>query len=199
MPQINAPSVAEHVAKQETAVFGAAIRLFCERGYEDVTLGEIAAEVGLARNSLYRYFPNKAHILVRWSRRELPLQVGHSRDLLAGPEPATERIRRWSIDQLDYARQPEHALIAALGDVAPELDQETRTELADSHRQLMEPLAEALAEAGLADEVRRGAAVDLIGGLVLAAAAREARIGEDPTVRAQLAIAIESLVPERSE
>lgn len=199
MPRINASSVAEHVAHQENAVFSAAIRLFCERGYAAVTLGEIAAEVGLARNSLYRYFPDKAHILVRWFRRELPLQVARSRALLAGSEPAIERIRRWSIDQLDYARQPEHALIAALGDVAPELDEETRAELADSHRQLIEPLSEVLAELGLADEARCGAAVELIGGLVLAAAAREARIGEDPVVRAQLARAIESLVPERSE
>ena len=75
MPQIKAASVAEHVAEQEQAVFTRAIRLFLERGYENVTLGDIGVGIGLARNSLYRYFPDKAHILLRWFQSELPRQV----------------------------------------------------------------------------------------------------------------------------
>ena len=43
-----------------------------------MSMGEIAAEVGLARNSLYRYFPDKAHILLEWFRDELPRQAARS-------------------------------------------------------------------------------------------------------------------------
>src|SRR5690606_10118161 len=75
VPRISAESVAAHVARQEAAVLDAAVRLFSERGYSEVTIGDIAAEVGLARNSLYRYFPDKDHILLAWFRRELPGQV----------------------------------------------------------------------------------------------------------------------------
>ncbi|MGZ4683211.1 MAG: TetR/AcrR family transcriptional regulator [Acidimicrobiales bacterium] len=194
MPRIQADSVAEHVAQQEAAVFDAAIRLFCDQGYAQVSLGDVAAEVGLARNSLYRYFPDKAHILVRWFRTELPIQAERSRQLLSGDEPPVDRVVRWADDQLDYARQPEHALIAALSDVAPNLDAETRAELADSHRQLLAPLSDTLAEAGLRSPDDRAAVADLIGGLVLAAAQREQRLGDDPVVREHLATAIRGLM-----
>ena len=75
MPRISADTIAEHVARQEAAVLDAAVRLFVERGYREVGLADIAAEVGLARSSLYRYVPDKAHLLVQWYRREVPAQT----------------------------------------------------------------------------------------------------------------------------
>lgn len=194
MPKIAADSIAEHVARQERLVFDAAVELFVEHGYANVSLGDIAAAVGLARNSMYRYFPSKAAILVRWFRAELPARVQKSAAILAGDEPPMTRIARWSDDQLDYARRPEHALVAALTAVLPDLDDDTRRELASSHDQLMAPLADALRDAGLTRAVERDAAVDLIAGMVLAAAQREARVGRDRVVRAQVLRAIEAVV-----
>lgn len=196
MPRISAESVAEHVAQQEAAVFDAALRLFGERGYAHVTLADIAAEVGLKRNSLYRYFPSKAHILLRWFRAELPVQAARSAAVLGGSGPPVERIHRWIDDQLDYAARPEHTLVAALADVAPELDAATRAELAGSHFHLIAPLRATLLEAGAArDDAALDAAVDLVSGLVIAAAQREARLGgPDPVVRAQVRRALAGLV-----
>lgn len=191
MPRIDADTIADHVAQRETAVFDAAIRLFVERGYREVTLADIAAEVGLARNSLYRYFPDKAHIVLRWLRRELPVEAARARELLTGDEPPLDRIGRWADHQLAYARRPEHALLAAMPAVARDLDAASRAELADSHRTLVEPLDDVLVELGLTDPADRGAARDLIQGLVLAAASREARTGgPDPVLRARLTGAI---------
>ena len=199
MPRIQADSIAEHVAQQEAAVFEAAIRLFSEHGYAQVTMGDIAADVGLARNSLYRYFPDKAHILLRWFRAELPRQSERSRSLLAGDGPPVERIKQWADDQLDYSHQPEHRLIAALADAVPNLDADTRAELADSHDELFAPLDETLAEAGVGRAADRSAMTDLIGGLVLSAAQREERVGPDPTVRALVAVAIDGLLSHPAE
>lgn len=193
MPRISAANIAEHVARQEAAVFDAAVRLFVERGYHEVSLGDIAAEVGLKRNSLYRYFPDKAHILVRWFRLELPHQVARSEELLTGDDPPLDRLRRWTIAQLDYARTPEHTLVAALVDVAPQLDPETRAELADSHRGLMVPLTGVLAELGVPVDERSGV-VDLLGGLVLAAARREVSVGEEEGTKQRLLAAVAGLV-----
>lgn len=89
---------ARQLARQEQAVFDAAIALFTDRGYGAVTLADIAAEVGLARNSLYRYFPDKAAILLRWYRTELrrrrldrpscwPATTRRRRDSCGGPRP----------------------------------------------------------------------------------------------------------------
>jgi len=199
VPRIQAESIAAHVAQQEAAVFEAAIHLFCEHGYAQVTMGDIAADVGLARNSLYRYFPDKAHILLRWYRTELPRQSERSRALLAGQGPPVERIKRWADDQLDYAHQPEHRLIAALADAAPNLDADTRAELAESHDQLFVPLDQTLTEAGVGRAADRSAITDLIGGLVLSAAQREERLGPDPTVRSFVGIAIDGLLPHPAD
>ena len=194
MPRITAGSVPEHVARQERAVFDAAIALFSERGYGAVTLADIAKEVGLARNSLYRYFPTKASILLRWYAGELPVQVQRSHDLLTGPGTPADRIDRWAIEQIEYAQQPEHRLIAALGEAAPDLDPEERALLAASHEQLMAPLHAALAEAGLTG-ARRAATGDLLCGAVLVQARRELGSASDPEGRAVLARCIRALVP----
>jgi len=186
MPRITADTVAEHVAQQEAAVLAAAMRLFAERGYAAVTLADIAAEVGLKRTSLYRYFPDKAHIVLRWLRRELPEQAERSRAVLAGDGPPIERLRAWALHQLDYARRPEHRILADVGAVATDLDDAARAELAASHRALLEPLDPVLREAGLLDDADRAAAGELLAGLVLVAAEREARGEADAALRARL-------------
>lgn len=198
MPRISAGSVAEHVAQQEQAVFDAAIRLFTERGYPAVTLADIASEVGLARNSLYRYFPDKASILMRWYRSEMPTLTQRSSDLLGGDDDPEQRIERWASAQIDYAHQPEHALIAALGQAAVDLDPSDRAELADSHRQLMAPLHQALAESGLTGD-ERTATADLLWNAIIAQARRELDTGDDPAGRRVLVRCIHALVGPRGD
>lgn len=170
MPRIKAASVAEHVAEQEAAVFATAVRLFGERGYDQVTLADIATEIGLARSSLYRYFPDKAHILLRWFQQELPRQVERSESILRGEGEPGLRIERWALAQLDYAAGPEHTLIARIGALVPELDTDARTDLASSHDLLLAPLLDALGEAGIPRGAERRAAAEMIQQLVLAAA-----------------------------
>lgn len=194
MPRIKAASVAEHVAEQEAAVFAAAIRLFEERGYDHVSLGDIAAEVGLARNSLYRYFPTKAHILARWFEQEHPRQIAEATELLGGDGPAAERIERWALANLDYAQTPQHRLVVELAGVAPDLDPETRAKLADSHRGLVEPLDAALAEAGLADPAERTVVADLLTRFVVAAGESAGQGAAEDVVRRRLTAAIGALL-----
>ena len=192
MPRITAGSVAEHVAHQEQAVFDAAIALFTEHGYSHVTLADIAKEVGLARNSLYRYFPTKASILMRWYANEMPTQIQRSADLLEGDGAPADRITRWADAQIDYAHRPEHRLIAALGDLAGDLGPDARNELTASHQQLMAPFLDTLAEAGLTG-AELTATADLIWNAVLTQARRELESGDDPDGRTVLTRCINSL------
>ena len=136
MPRIAADTVAEHVAQQEAAVVAAAARLFGERGVARVSLADIAAEVGLKRNSLYRYFPDKGHLLAAWFRLELaPLQE-QSNAIAVADEPPEQRLRRWLALQLDYLTAPEHqAMIDAFADSSV-LSDEVRADLGRGHHEL---------------------------------------------------------------
>ncbi|GAA4677486.1 TetR/AcrR family transcriptional regulator [Frondihabitans cladoniiphilus] len=50
----------------------AAVELFRERGYESVTIGEIAERAGLTRRSFFRHFPDKREVLFAGSREKTP-------------------------------------------------------------------------------------------------------------------------------
>ena len=194
MPRINAANIAEHVQQQEDAILKAAARLFAEKGVAGTEIGDIAKAVGLARPSLYRYFPDKAAILLRWYRAELPAQAARSAELLSGSVRPAARLLRWAEAQIDYARRPEHALIAAMAEAAPDLDPDARAELAESHHQLLAPVTETLAATGVeGDEL--DAATELLWGLVLAQAARELRVGDDPAGRRHLDALVRTLAP----
>ena len=195
MPKIRAASVAEHVEQQRAAVSEAALRLFVERGYHAVSLGDIAAEVGLARSSLYRYVPDKAHLLVDWFRRELPAEAARAAEVLDGPGPPVARIQAWAKAQLAYARTPEHVLVATLAEVAPQLDDDARAELAGAHAALFGPLLAVVEEAGLVGADAR-AAVALLGGLVIAAGRHEGEGGDPDAVEARLAAAVAGVLAE---
>ena len=76
-----------------------------------VSLGDIAAEVGLGRTSLYRYFPTKAHILQRWFDLEMEPLVERSLAVVAGSGPATDRLRAWLDVQLDFMTDSAHVVL----------------------------------------------------------------------------------------
>jgi AcrR family transcriptional regulator len=198
VPRIQADSVAEHVTQQRAAVFDAAVGLFVEEGYAEVSMGDIAARVGLARNSLYRYFPDKAHILLEWFRDELPRQAARSAALLDGTGDPDDRIATWALDQLDYAHEPEHALMASLPDLLAGADADTRAELSAVHRQMAAALDTALDEAGIGGADDRRVVAELLGGMVLAAGRSEAD-GPDPVVRRHLLDAMRAVVAQAGD
>lgn len=148
MPKIAADSLAEHVEQQRRRVFEAAVSLFLERGYEQVTFADIAGSVGLARNSLYRYFPGKAAILAAWIEDELDESSRRAEEILNRPGTVSERVFAWAEDQVEFGRRPEHALLVAFASASSDLDPETLGELRDIHRRMSLALTETIAESG---------------------------------------------------
>ena len=192
MPRISGDSLAAHVEHQKRAVFDAAIRLFVERGYATVSMGDIAAEVGLARNSLYRYFPDKTSILLSWYHDEIPIQTTRSTEILTGEGPVADRLVAWANAQIDYALQPEHALFESLAQASASLSPEARAEFMDGHAQLVAPFRAALAESGIAGD-RLDATMDLLWATVMTQTQREARGKDRAPGRAVLARLIASV------
>ena len=169
MPRIKADTIAEHVARQRAAALDAAIGLFLERGYRNVTLADVAAEVGLARNSLYRYVPDKIHFLVDWYHRTIPTTIEAWQAATSPPGTPTERLHRWALTYLAWANTPEHELVRPLLEALPDLDDSTREAITREHATMMQVVAETVADAGIAaDDV--AATVQLLAGVVLGAA-----------------------------
>lgn len=48
---------------RKAAVFAAAENLFCARGYESVTMDEIAVVAGMSKRTLYQLFSDKGQLL----------------------------------------------------------------------------------------------------------------------------------------
>ncbi len=148
MPKIAADSLAEHVEQQRRRVFEAAVSLFLERGYERITFADIAGSVGLARNSLYRYFPGKAAILAAWIEDELDESSRRAEEILNRSGTVSERVFAWAEDQVEFGRRPEHALLVAFASASSDLDPETLGELRNIHRRMSRSLTETIAESG---------------------------------------------------
>lgn len=197
MPRITGPTIEAHVAQQEAAVVRAATRLFAERGFAATTMADIAAEVGLARTSLYRYFPDKDHILLAWLRREIGQLTERSAAIAAAGEPGAVRLRRWLRLQVDYVADPDHELFTRIAATMGTLSPEVLAAVGEQHRLLygtVEPIvADALAEAG---HPRRDPALvaRLVIGLLAAATQEVSRGANRSAVQAELQRAATAVV-----
>lgn len=141
MPRINAATIAEHVLAQEAAVVEAARRLFAERGVTAVSLGDIAAEVGLSRTSLYRYFPTKGHILQRWFDHEMEPLVARSRAVVEAEGSSADRLRAWLDVQLAFLTDPSHAVLMEASAAPDVLPADVIASFGERHRELYATLA----------------------------------------------------------
>jgi AcrR family transcriptional regulator len=194
VPRIQADTIAEHVAHQRAAVLDAAVTLFTTRGYSEVSLADIASEVGLARSSLYRYVPDKLHLLVEWYRAAVPRTIAEWEDAVAGDDPPAERIKRWAHTYLRWAASPEHQLVGPLTESLGQLDEEARAEILVLHRTMMQVINRVVAEAGIPEDQVPGT-VELLAGATLGAARAEARQGGvDDALRQRLSSAIDALL-----
>ena len=167
MPRITGANIAEHVAEQEVAIFDTATRLFAAHGVNEVSMGAIAEEVGLARPSLYRYFPTKGAIVFRWFGQAMAPLIADSTRIAATDRSAAERLDRWIELQVDFLADPANQAMIKASLESPELADEERAVIAARHRDLYSSLDAILAaQAPGCDEETRRTRVLLIAGLL---------------------------------
>lgn len=198
MPRISADSVAEHVAAQEAAVVDAAASLFAQRSASSVTMADIAAEVGLARNSLYRYFPDRSHILAAWFRRELEPLAAHSDAIAAGDDAPLAKLHDWIDLQLDYLRAPEHRQMVEVMTELATLEDPVRSAVADGHIALYASVTgiidAVLAAEGTAPGRDPGVLTSLVAGLLRSAMDLDGSGADPEMVRSEVHRAAEALL-----
>jgi AcrR family transcriptional regulator len=193
MPRIEAENIQAHVARQNDRILDAAAGLFNEHGYRGTDLSQIAGAVGLARNSLYRYYPDKDHILLACLEREMtPILAQVDEVSRSGADPRA-RIRRWLELQLEIAATSCHGAMQMVEDVG-----RSSPAMARKISALHEPAARVLREA--VEEILEGSERDaalttaMIFSMLRSAAAHAMAGGDEARVKEQLEDAVERVL-----
>ncbi|MEV0570528.1 helix-turn-helix domain-containing protein [Dactylosporangium sp. NPDC050588] len=169
-------------ARTRRLIAETAARLFAERGYERVTVSEVARAAEVAEQTLYNYFPTKEH-LVTDREQQIRDQLG---DLIrarpAGTSPAAA-VRGFVLETVAAIRDmPAELARGNLGYLAAISPAVHRLALEMSDRQAT-ALAAAIAEtSGVAPEVARLQGIALAGvfQILISESGRRTRDGESP-------------------
>ncbi|MGW1088838.1 TetR/AcrR family transcriptional regulator [Streptomyces sp. NPDC002596] len=164
MPKISAATVAEHHAQQRLALVRAARALLEGGDAEAVTFTAVAKATGLARNSVYKYFPGRPELLAAVVEDAMPRWTSAIRAGISAATTPEQKIAAYVTSQLELVRSGEHRIAQALAGVRDAAV--VRESAAQAHRELLTPLTGALAELG-DDDPRRTAV--LLQGIVNAA------------------------------
>jgi AcrR family transcriptional regulator len=126
----------------------AALELFLEHGYENVTVAQITERAGLTRRTFSRYFTDKRDVLFNGSER-LPVvlcdAVRHADDSLAPAEALLTGLV--DVGKLLGDRVPDAAKRRAIVRASPELQERERTKFAA----VTDALADALQQRGASE------------------------------------------------
>ncbi|MGW4391072.1 TetR/AcrR family transcriptional regulator [Streptomyces sp. NPDC004685] len=174
MPKIRAATVAEHHAQQRLALVRAARELLESGDADAVTFTAIARATGLARNSVYKYFPGRPELLAAVVQDAMPRWTDAIRAGMSAAGTPEGKIAAYVSSQLYLVRDGEHRIAQALAGVRDAAV--VRESAMQAHRELLTPLIGALAELGEQDPQRTAL---LLQGIVNAATTAIEN-GDDP-------------------
>lgn len=145
MPKISEPTVTEHRASQHRAVLLAAERLIVESEGKVPTIAEVAAEVGLARSSVYLYVSSGKDLIIQLLVRAIPAWLDRlSGELeVAGPDPS-ERLAAYVRVTLRLFVEGSHGPLMSAASTLPETFMDDRVQ--ESHNSLDPALLELLGD-----------------------------------------------------
>jgi AcrR family transcriptional regulator len=147
MPKISAPTVAEHRARQRTALLRAATDILVTDGIGAVTPAAVGAAAGLARPSVYQYFPSGAAIIAAIIEDVFPRANQILADAIATASTPSERLDTYIRETLRLAAEGYHRPASALAGAT--LPPECVTRLIVLHHEQAAPFQQALSELGV--------------------------------------------------
>lgn len=132
----------------------AAMELALAGGAESITVAAVAAKAGLARSSIYEYFPSSADLVTDLVIEELESYTQQLAQAVSGVEEPFLRIELWISESLRYVADGRHMLVKSLNTITT--PDERKDEILMGHRRMMAPLQQSLLQTGITDV--RGAA-----------------------------------------
>lgn len=102
MPRVMGGSVRSHREKMLARIFEAVHGLLYERGYDGISLAEVAEAAGMSRTSMYNYFPDKASLVLAYAMHETERFVSGLDAELRRVSNPVEQLRVYIRQQIEY-------------------------------------------------------------------------------------------------
>ncbi|MSO97212.1 MAG: TetR/AcrR family transcriptional regulator [Rhodospirillaceae bacterium] len=185
MPRITAANLEEHVRRQRERILDAAFDLFRQHGPEGVELTDIASACGLARNSLYKYFPDKDHIMFACVMRNFETVMAANTQTLRGIADPAARIEEWMKQIVRFITGPSHEMVEMLYRV-PVMKQELRNTMLQSSAPVIACLRESFSQLLQVSGTDPDLCMAMADGMARAAAHHARRTGDVEGACAQL-------------
>jgi AcrR family transcriptional regulator len=153
VPKLWTETIEAHRRQVRDAILDATAELAARAGMFNVTMSQVADEVGIGRATLYKYFSSLEEILHAWHEREIASHLRLLREVGRGAEPAIVRLTsvlgkyaRIQRQHTDHHENPEGRELAAFlhrdGQLAP------------AEQELHDMLASLLSEAADSGHIR---------------------------------------------
>ncbi len=188
MPRLWEDTIEAHRRAVGEAILDVTASLVASRGLRSVTMSQIAAQTGIGRATLYKYFPDVEAILLAWHERQVS---GHLRQLTALDHRAGDAAERLAAVLEAYALiQHEHhgSEIAAL------LHQGPHVARAEQH--LRDFVGDLLAEGAKTGALRDDVAPAELASYCLHAVAAASGMPSKAAVRRLVAVTMAGLHPQ---
>jgi len=179
VPRITAPSVPEHREAQRRAILDATRELLADAPDVEPTFAAIAAKAGLARSSIYHYFPSREELFRAVVVEALPRWKAAIEAATGAHDDPGARIVAYAEANLTLVADGEHAVISALAAFSPRAFSDPWVQ--EMHGQHVEPLLAALRDAGVAEP---GVVAELVNAMVQRAGALIEGGADEAAVRA---------------
>ena len=189
MPKIIGGSLAEHRAQTRHKLFTALSALMTDRGFDSITLAEIATAAGIGRTAVYNHFPDKESLLVGFINHETSQYVETLERALEDVTDPVEQMRTYVRAQMRL-RRVFH--LAPGPDLRTVISRGTQRQLRD-HVNVIESILRRIIGAGIDAGLFPAQDLAITVSLVNACLSGRA-LGEDDAGRARAIMATEAFV-----
>jgi len=147
VPKLWTETIEEHRRAVREATLDTTAALVAERGLASVTMSQIAAQTGIGRATLYKYFPDVEAILAAWHQRQVARHLSQLAKVRDQGGSAGERLEAvlTAYAIINHNRPHGTELAAAV---------HRGEHLADAQQQLLSFLQDLIADAANAGEAR---------------------------------------------
>ncbi len=150
--------------RKKNEILQVAVQLFLEKGFNRVSLSEIATRLNLGRTTIYEYFKDKNEILALYLEREMVSYHEQVQTIFRNRADIKDKLRELIVLQLEYGRYHRgfSQLLHLLSKSAKEISAKTEALIRERHKEIY-----AILTNEINDAIRRKKIRNLSPGLIM--------------------------------